>query len=129
MSPDDDREHSSEVAAAGRAFRRACRGRRVHPTTVVLGLFRGVHVVLPDADGLDGGLRTDLVEQVLSTHETVPALVRITRGGALWPSDTDFAWYAAANHGFGRHGRQLESFAVITREGWFDLVTDHRERW
>lgn len=117
------------LLSAGLAFRRECRGRKVHPTTVRVGEICGAHVVVPNDQALDAGLRADLLEQILSAGEPASQRVWITRGGALSPSDNDFAWNAAATNAFGRHGQRLKAFLVITREGWFDLVSDQVGLW
>lgn len=129
MTPSTDRSYLSGLTTAGRAFRRECRGRKVHPTTVRVGEIGGSHVTVPNEPDFDAGLRADLLEQILSAHEPVEALVWITRGGALSPSDNDFAWHAAATSAFGRYDQRMRAFVVITREGWFDLVADQVTLW
>lgn len=129
MTETDFTGPSAGLSSVGRAFRRECRGRKVHPTTVRVGTPGGPHIGVPDAPFLDGALRADLLERVLHGLDPATAVPWITRGGALSPSDGDFAWFAAARAAFGRYGFGLPAFYVVTREGWFDLVNDRTALW
>lgn len=113
----------------GRAYLRECRGRRLHPTVLHLGVLGGDWVEVPADPTLDVGLRADVLERILDRTDPGVALPWITRGGALAPGDHDFAWYAASRTAFGRHGHPLRAFYVITRDGWMDLVTDRSALW
>lgn len=124
-----DELHDPALRSVGRAYVRECRGRRLHPTVLRLGLLGGQHVVVPLEPATDPGLRADLLERILDELDPERALPWLTRGGALSPGDTDFAWYAAARAAYGRHGHLLRAFYVITRDGWFDLVSDQTATW
>jgi hypothetical protein len=104
------------------------RGLRDRTTTICIGLLAGPHTRLPDESGADAGFRTDLVERALEDVNVETAQVWITRNGALSPGDTDFAWFAATRQAFGRLGREVAAFYVITRDGWIDLIHDEVTR-
>ena len=117
------------LLALGKAYQRECRGRRTHPVVLRLGALGGEHVVVPHGSATDAGLRADLLERVLDDLDPAVVLPWFTRGGALAPNDTDFAWYAAARTAFGRHGHPLRAFYVLTRTGWLDLCSDRSTPW
>lgn len=112
------------------AFALALRGRRIVDTAVHIGRLAGKRVTLLDDPGHDAGLRGDLVTRALEgldTEETPSAW--ITRGGQLVPCDADQAWLAALSEGFARHGQPLPAVHVLTRRGWFDLLSPQRQSW
>lgn len=119
----------ADLGRFGRAYQRECRGRRTHPVVLRLGALSGKFVEVPHQWATDPGLRADLLERLLDDLEPADAVLWLTRGGALAPGDTDFAWYAAGRAAYGRHGHQLGAFYIITRAGWLDLVTDRTARW
>ena len=125
----DEQALAAGLRSFGRVYRRECRGRRVHPTVLHLGTLSGERVEIPHDPTLDPALRADLLERILNQVDPAVALPWLTRGGVLAPGDNDFAWYAAARTAFGRHGRTLSAFYLITRDGWLDLVTDRSDLW
>ena len=104
------------------AFRKECKGRRVHPTTFRVGVLGGQHVQVPHDPTDDTALRTDLLEQILAEVDLDATVFWLTRGGELAPGDVDFGWCASAREAFGRYGHTMRFFPVITRNGWFDLL-------
>lgn len=119
----------ADLLTVGRTFRRQCRGRRLHPTTLRIGALRGRHEVVDTAAGTDAGMRVELLAVALDRLEPTTAVPWITRGGALSPGDLDFAWSAAARIAFGQLGLTLPAFYVVTRDGVLDLVTDEVTLW
>lgn len=106
--------------------------RRALPTVINLGTPGGEHVSLPESPSLDAGLRTDLLERALDgiDLDALPTPVPwLTRSGELAPGDADFAWLAAAVEAFGRHDLPVRGFFVVTRNGWFDLLSEDLVRW
>lgn len=106
--------------------------RRKLPTLFHVGTPGGDHITLPHDLYFDAGLRADLVERAIdgldgrAAERPVPWL---TRTGELTPGDADFAWFAAAREGFGRHARDLPGFFVVTRYGWLNLANEDVIRW
>jgi hypothetical protein len=106
--------------------------RRKLPVTFHVGTPGGDRISLPHDPRFDPGLRADLVERALDGLEG-PAAERpcpwVTRSGDLSPTDGDFAWFAAAREGFGRHDLSLPGFFVVTRYGWLNLANEEVIRW
>jgi hypothetical protein len=106
--------------------------RRRLPTTFHVGTPGGDQVTVPHDVCFDAGLRADLVERAIdgldgrAGERPVPWL---TRSGDLTAADADFAWFAAAREGFGRHGLELPGFFVVTRYGWLNLANEDVVRW
>ncbi|WP_209713435.1 hypothetical protein [Marmoricola sp. OAE513] len=110
------------LARAAAAFRRECRGRRTHPTTVRVGTLGGAHLQIPHDPDLDGPMCTDLLEMALEGLDLTVTDCWMTRPGELAPGDADFAWCTSARTAYGRFDHRLTRFLVITRTGWFDLL-------
>jgi hypothetical protein len=123
--------HADLAAAIGdelRGFVAAAGTRRALPTTCHVGHPGGEQVALPDVQ--DDSLRADLVERAIDgLRETEGACAWVTRGGDLGTTDADAAWFAAARHGFARHGLPLPGFVVVTRTAWQDLVGGTTREW
>ena len=115
-----DRELRCFVAGAGT--------RRALATTCHVGHLGGER---SDLDGDETpSLRADLVERALDGLVTLDgASAWLTRGGLLATTDADLRWYAAAREGFGRHGLPLDTFVVMTRRSWTDVVSGERRTW
>jgi hypothetical protein len=110
-----------------RAFVAAAGTRRALPTTCHVGHPGGERVALP-AEPV--ALRADLVERALDgLRDLDGACAWLTRGGDLGSTDADLEWFAAARHGFGRHGLDLRAFVVMNRRAWVDLVSGERREW
>ncbi|RYE80710.1 MAG: hypothetical protein EOO74_01750 [Myxococcales bacterium] len=56
-------------------------------------------------------------------------LVWLRRTGDLDAEDGDCAWLAAARAAFAAHDSALGCFHVVTRHGWHELISGHREEW
>lgn len=95
---------------------------RIVPVHLHLGTDDQTLVRLPHDPDVDDGLRADLVERALEDLAPTSTLAWITRGGVLQPGDADFSWLSACRQAWGRHGRTLPGFYVVTREGWIDLL-------
>ncbi len=119
---------AEEVTRELRAFVAAAGTTRALPTTVHVGHPGGEHVALADVAG--AGLRADLVTRALDGLLVLDgACAWLTRGGRPGIGDVDAEWWAAARHGFARHGLVLPAFVVLTRTTWQDLVTGERRSW
>jgi hypothetical protein len=102
--------------------------RRALPTACHVGRPAGAQVSVPDAH--DHGLRTDLVVRAIDgLPSTEGACAWVTRGGDLDTTDTDMAWFAAAQAAFTLHGLALPAFVVVTRSAWLDLVSEEHRVW
>jgi hypothetical protein len=123
---------AGQLRAALCDFVTAAGTRRLLPTLFHVGTPGGDHLTVPHDADFDAGLRSDLVERAIdgldgrAAERPVPWL---TRTGDLSPADCDFAWYAAAREGFGRHGLSLPGFFVVTRHGWLNLANEDVVRW
>ena len=117
-------EHIDALPLAGQLraalcdFVSAAGTRRLLPTLFHVGTPGGDHLTLPHDAYFDlaGG----------AGERPVPWL---TRTGDLAPTDADFAWFAAAREGFGRHTLDLPGFFVVTRYGWLNLANEDVIRW
>jgi hypothetical protein len=99
--------------------------RRTTPPLLHLGVPGRGHRAFADDPGYDSGLRADVLERALDAMELDPVpLAWVTRDGDLAPGDLDYAWFAATGEAFGRYGLRLPAFFVMTRRGWFDLLSD-----
>lgn len=106
--------------------------RRLLPTLFHVGTPGGEQVTLPHDPYFDAGLRADLVERAIDALDGLAGtrpVPWVTRVGDLSPTDADFAWFSAAREGFGRHGRDLPGFFVVTRHGWLNLANEDVIRW
>jgi hypothetical protein len=123
---------AGQLRAALCDFVTAAGTRRRLPTLFHVGRPGGDHLTLPHDPYFDAGLRADLVERAIDGLDG-PAATRpcpwLTRTGDLSPADADFAWFAAARDGFGRHGLDLPGFFVVTRYGWLNLANEDVIRW
>ena len=110
-----------------RVFVTAAGTRRALPTTCHVGHPRGEQVALAD---VEDSLRADLVERAIDGLLAADgACAWVTRGGQVGTTDADVAWFAAARHGFARHGLGLPAFVVVTRAAWVDLVSGRTREW
>ena len=123
---------AGQLRAALCDFVSAAGTRRLLPTLFHVGTPGGEHLTLPHDAYFDPGLRADLVERALDGLEGAAGtrpVPWLTRTGDLAPTDPDFAWFAAAREGFGRHGIALPGFFVMTRYGWLNLANEDVIRW
>ena len=89
----------------------------------------------------DAGLRLDLVTGLLdglaaagadtgtAARDGSAASAWVTRPGEPLLHDRDLEWYSAAAHAFAAYGVRLETFRVVTRSGWLDVVTGEQRVW
>jgi hypothetical protein len=106
--------------------------RRRLPTLFHVGTPGGEQITLPHDLYFDAGLRADLVERAIDALDGLAGarpVPWLTRVGDLSPTDADFAWFSAAREGFGRHGRELPGFFVVTRYGWLNLANEDVIKW
>lgn len=99
------------------------------------GAFRvGLELSWLEVTGHDAGLRFDLVDALvgrwrLGRPAEDDAYGWLTRPGAPEPHDVDHGWHAAFVRGAGAHELALAGFRVVTRTGWYDVVTAERRVW
>lgn len=104
--------------------------RRRIATTLHLGVPGGLRRVVTEDPAWDYGLRTDLLVRLLGQEpEGRPRALWLTRSGEDAVRDADLAWLRAARAAAAAHGQPLGSFAVVTRSGWLDLLTDESRTW
>lgn len=123
---------AAQLRAALCDFVTAAGTRRRLPTLFHVGTPGGTHLTLPHDTRFDPGLRADLVERAvdgLEDHAAARPVPWLTRTGDLVPTDPDFAWFAAAREGLGRHGLELPGFFVVTRYGWLNLANEDVIQW
>jgi hypothetical protein len=109
---------------------RAAGGRRRPPPAVHVGRPDGTAATFEvPGDGLDHGLRCDVVATLLRRREPGSRpLTWLTRPGELSPHDLDAAWLSAAAAAHAEAGLCL-TMVVVTRTGWWDPRSDVRQTW
>lgn len=128
-------EHEAALAGQLRAelcsFVSAAGTRRLLPTTFHLGQPGGDRQSLDDDRTFDDGLRADLVTRMIDalSPDQEAAVPWVTRTGELAATDADLRWLRASTAAFHRHGWELSSFVVVTRQGWRNLATEEIRRW
>ncbi len=112
---------------------RAREGRRIFDTTVHVGVPGGERdgfvVRAQDLPVLDDALRVDVWSRLLETADPSWRVAWLARSGGLELYEADHLWLSSALRGFAVHGRHLEAFYVLTREGWRDVRTGAQRRW
>jgi len=83
----------------------------------------------PHAREQDAGLRFDLADALLSRRGSDEPFVWLTRPGTPVPHDLDHGWHAAFLRTAGAHEILLAGFRVVTRTGWYDVVSGERRVW
>lgn len=119
------------MRAAVLAFK-ASEPRRIFPPVIHVGTPGGRAATFAErsADGLDHGLRTEVIAALLSralVNDRQP-VTWLTRPGGVETHDADLAWLAAARSAYGEAGVPL-AMAVVTRDGWRDPRTGHGATW
>lgn len=103
--------------------------RRTTPPQLRVGDPDGEFVTIALQEWYDVGARVDLVTRGLEGLPMEHPLVWMRRGGQLVAEDRDLAWLAASRAAYLAHGAVLQAFHVVTRHGWIDLISGHREAW
>lgn len=101
--------------------------RRHVPPLLHLGTPGGREVVVPDGDGWDHGLRTELAGAALRALGD-PPWAWLTRGGPLSLQDVDVAWLGPVLTAAAERGADL-AFVIVTRHGWRDPRSGVEQRW
>lgn len=128
----DPLDEEARAALRRAVFALRCRERRrVFPTSV--------HVGDPDAwhasyaagpDRLDIALRADIVAGLLrSVSEDEQPAFWLTRPGVPEPHDDDRVWVAAARQAFAEAGQAAAWWAVVTKNGWYDVTDGETRTW
>jgi hypothetical protein len=110
---------------------RVAQPRRTFPLGVHLGVPAGPRCSLElpwPPDGVDAGLRSDLLGALLTRAEE-PAYLWLTRPGVPERHDVDIDWHAAAVRAFGAYGASLRGSFAVTRSGWLDVVNGEARSW
>ncbi len=115
---------------------RAGQRRRIFPMRVSLGVPAGrsvrTEVSWPVPDEYDAGLRFDVMCALVDAWRASgggEAYGWLTRPGGPEPHDRDLEWYAATAWACGAHGCDLLGFRVVTRNGWWDVLTGGSRAW
>jgi hypothetical protein len=81
-----------------------------------------------EADGLDHGLRCDLLAALVKRARDRDALAWLTRPGPLDLQDVDAGWLRAVASVSGEAGHDL-GLVVVTRRGWRDPRSGVGREW
>jgi hypothetical protein len=105
--------------------------RRVFPAQVHVGDPDAEHSTYTlDAEGLDDGLRTDVVMALLRRQpEGRRPAVWMTRVGVPEPHDLDLAWIGPCLGAFAESGEAPAWFAIVTKRGWYAPLSDESATW
>lgn len=106
--------------------------RRVFDPTIYVGVLGGAResfvIRAGDLPTIDWALRTEVISSLL--EDCVLATAGwLTRAGEPEVYDSDLAWLAAGTIAFDMHGRDLDTFHVITRYGWRDVRGGACKTW
>jgi hypothetical protein len=82
-----------------------------------------------DLPTVDAALRTDVLSSLVEQAPPGWRTAWLARPGSPELHDQDLRWLAAARTAFGIHGRPLDGFYVVTRQGWRDVMTEEMRTW
>ncbi|GGF32484.1 hypothetical protein GCM10011519_02350 [Marmoricola endophyticus] len=104
--------------------------RRRIAITVHVGVPGGARRDLVPDPGWDAGLRADVLGRLLDSYASHDVCsLWLSRGGGAAATDADLAWLRAARVAGPARGLPVESFVVVTRAGWWDLLTGRSRTW